>query len=149
MLEYAWWGVNESSSKSGEEPVPGPGWLIAPTDSILGKDNEISPTDSGGGTKHDDGKPPMELLDPFALEQVAKVLAFGKQKYDAHNWRKGIEYGRLIGAALRHTLAFVRGEDNDKESDLPHLAHAMCCLMFLLEMTQIHPELDDRWKPSK
>lgn len=97
-----------------------------------------------GGIKNDQGKPRMELLDPYALEQTALVLGFGARKYDAYNWCKGIAYGRLIGAALRHLFAFTRGEDMDPESGLPHLAHCMCCLMFLIAMTQRHPELDDR-----
>ncbi len=97
-----------------------------------------------GATKNDIGKPRMELLDAYWLEQTAKVMGFGADKYDAWNWTKGIAYGRLIGAALRHIFAFARGEDMDPESGLLHLAHASCCLMFLLSMTKRHPELDDR-----
>jgi hypothetical protein len=104
--------------------------------------NLLIPEDRG--LKLDTGKPRMELLDPYAMEQVARVLTFGAEKYDPHNWRKGISYGRLLGAALRHIFAFIGGEDNDKESGLPHPAHAMANLMFVLGMTQLHPELDDR-----
>lgn len=101
------------------------------------------------GVKLDTGKPPMELLDAYALEQVALVLEFGRRKYSAHNWRKGISYGRLAGAALRHVFAFLRGEDNDPESGLPHIAHAMCCLMFLLGMPRTRADMDDRYKSDK
>ncbi len=97
-----------------------------------------------GATKHDGGKPRTDLLDTYALLEVAKVLEFGARKYAPWNWAKGIEFSRLQGATLRHLLAFQGGEDIDPESGLPHLAHAMCCLMFLLSMTQRHPELDDR-----
>jgi len=45
---------------------------------------------------------------------------------------------------LRHLTAWWAGEDLDPESGLHHLAHAACCLMFLLEYTQTHTELDDR-----
>ena len=95
-------------------------------------------------TKHDDEKPRMELLDPYAMEQLALVLTFGAKKYAPWNWTKGLAYGRLIGAALRHLFAFSKGEDLDPESGLSHLAHCMCCLMFLMGMTVRHPELDDR-----
>lgn len=98
------------------------------------------------GIKHDQDKPRMDLLDRFAIEQLALVLGFGAQKYAAHNWRNGLEYSRLVAAALRHIHAFNSGEDNDPESGLPHLAHAMCCLMFLLGMTQERPDMDDRYK---
>jgi hypothetical protein len=100
------------------------------------------------GIKHDQDKAPMSLLSREALEQTAQVLAFGKHKYAAHNWRGGFEWSRPLSAALRHILAFQDGEDKDPESGLSHLAHAMCCIMFLLEFEKTHPELDDRWKPQ-
>lgn len=100
-----------------------------------------------GGIKHDQAKPPMELLSPIALEGTALVLAFGKGKYAAHNWRKGIEWDRLIGAAMRHLLAFNRGEDLDPESGLPHVDHFACCAMFLQEEFRTRKDLDTRWKP--
>jgi len=101
-----------------------------------------------GGVKYDADKPRMDLLDSYAIEELAKVLAFGAKKYDAHNWRKGITKGRLIAAALRHLFAYLRGEDKDAETGLSHVAHAMCCCMFLLGLEN-RPELDDRWKESK
>lgn len=100
------------------------------------------------GIKHDEGKAPMGLLDWLWLKAVAAVLAFGAKKYAAHNWRGGIAYSRLYDAALRHIYAFIDGEDNDPESGLSHLAHASCCLMFLYNMTQRRPDLDDRYKPE-
>ena len=104
---------------------------------------------SDAAIKHDDGKAPMSLLSKEALEQTAQVLAFGKQKYAAHNWRKGFAWSRPLSAALRHIMAFNDGEDKDPESGLSHLAHAMCCLMFVLEFEKTHKELDDRWTPTK
>ena len=98
------------------------------------------------GVKADLGKPPMHLLDPYALEEVSKVLAFGAAKYELHNWRKGIKLSRLLSAMLRHTFAFLRGEDIDKESGLPHMAHALCCGMFILWLHKERPDYDDRWK---
>lgn len=102
---------------------------------------------SNVGMKFDSDKPKMELLDPYAIEQLAMVLTFGAKKYGAWNWAKGLSYSRLIGAALRHLFAFVKGEDLDEESNLPHLAHCFCCIMMLLAMTQRHSNLDDRNKP--
>jgi hypothetical protein len=102
----------------------------------------------GVGVKHDLGKPRMELLDPYTLEQVALVLTFGARKYAAFNWANGIAYGRLLGAALRHIFAYMRGQDLDEETGLPHIAHAIAELMFLMGMSQRHPELDDREKGS-
>jgi len=98
------------------------------------------------GLKYDSGKPRLDLLDAEALEDLARVLAFGAEKYAAHNWRNGISYGRLIAAALRHLFAFLRGQECDEESGLPHLSHAMCCLMFLSWMAKHRPDMDDRWR---
>jgi hypothetical protein len=97
------------------------------------------------GIKHDEGKPRFDLIDGYAMEQLAWVLTFGAEKYEPHNWRKGIKFSRLIAAAERHLNAIKRGEDFDNETKLPHAAHAMCCLMFLTWMQQYRPGKDDRW----
>lgn len=98
------------------------------------------------GVKYDAGKLRVDLLDPLALEGIARVLEFGAIKYAPHNWRGGIHYSRLIGAALRHLFAIIRGEDIDPESGLPHIDHLGCCWMFLSNMMKTRPDLDDRYK---
>ena len=100
------------------------------------------------GLKYDGEKPRMDLLDADHLENVAKVLTFGANKYAAHNWRKGINVSRLIAAAYRHLGAINRGEDIDPESGLDHAAHLGCCVQFLDWTLHNKPELDDRWKNS-
>jgi hypothetical protein len=97
------------------------------------------------GTKHDQGKPRTDLLPPVALEEVAKVLTFGASKYNDHNWRLGFKYSRLIGAALRHIFAFSKGEDRDPETGLLHLAHAACCILFLIDHIMLGYGSDDRY----
>lgn len=101
------------------------------------------------GLKYDSDKPRMDLLDPEFLEDVSRVLGFGAKKYAAHNWRGGISYSRLIGAAYRHLGAINRGEDTDPESGLPHVAHLGCCVMFLSWMMKHRTDLDDRYKEKK
>lgn len=100
--------------------------------------------------KYDGGKPRMELLPREGLEEIAKVLTFGAAKYDAHNWRKGMAWSRLAGACARHLFAWVAGENKDPESGLSHLAHAGCCIVFLLTY-EAHPQYaaqDDRHKET-
>ncbi len=104
-------------------------------------------TDPNGGVKFDAEKPRMDLLDPYAIEQLALVLTYGATKYSDHNWRRGISKTRLIAAALRHLFAYLRGEDRDAETNLSHAAHCMACLMFLLGLEH-RPELDDRYKEN-
>lgn len=91
-------------------------------------------TDNQPGLKFDADKTPYHLMPPDALEAINKVLAFGAKKYGAHNWKSVTEpEARYYSAAMRHMQAWLKGEHSDIESGLPHLAHAACCLVFLLE----------------
>jgi len=101
---------------------------------------------AGKALKFDQDKLPLNLLSTEALNQISAVLKFGAQKYAEHNWRKGFTWSRPLAAAMRHITAFNNGEDKDPESGLSHLAHAGCCIMFLLEFEKTHRELDDRYK---
>ncbi len=101
------------------------------------------------GVKSDDGKLRLDLWSYDAIEEVTKVHAFGAKKYEDYNWAKGLKYHRVFGACLRHVWSWWRGERNDPESGFHHLAHAMCCLMYLLhyEMNRRkYREFDDRPK---
>lgn len=86
------------------------------------------------GEKHDFGKPILGAVPAWAELEIAKVLAFGAQKYSRGNWAK-VEnlQERYMDAALRHLNAVRRGESLDDESGLHHLAHAACCVLFMLD----------------
>lgn len=86
------------------------------------------------GHKHDAGKARFDLLPFAALEEVVRVLEFGAAKYSEGNWRF-VENARIryLAAALRHVSAWSRGQRNDPESGRHHLAHAACCVLFLLD----------------
>jgi hypothetical protein len=98
------------------------------------------------GMKHDEGKPPLDLLDRIALVETARVMAHGAKKYNAFNWRKGLTQRQTCAAALRHIYQHLDGEDLDTESGLLHLAHAACEVMFAIRMLMCRPDLDDRYK---
>ncbi|WP_183229376.1 dATP/dGTP diphosphohydrolase domain-containing protein [Bartonella callosciuri] len=98
--------------------------------------------------KNDSGKARLELIPPLALIEIGKVLEFGAKKYGADNWRNGMHWSRFHGAALRHLLAWFGGENKDSESDLSHLAHAACCLLFLMECEAKQIGRDDRPKSN-
>ena len=99
-----------------------------------------------GGSRFDAGKPMMALLDPVALEGLATVLTMGAKKYAAHNWTRGMLWSRVTGSLLRHLFKFMRGEDYDAESGLPHIDHVLCNAMFLSHYFRMHKSLDDRCK---
>lgn len=105
--------------------------------------------DVNTGKKHDGGKPPMALLSGAALVEVAKVLEFGAKKYASWNWKGGFKWSRLASAALRHSFAWLSGEDKDPETGLSHLAHAICGLMFLLDFEVNKLGEDDRYKEKR
>lgn len=82
------------------------------------------------GVKDDAGKAALDLVPWDAVLGAADVFNFGRRKYSAWNW-VGLSKSRLFGAALRHLIAYWRGEDLDPETELPHLDHALCCVMML------------------
>lgn len=96
--------------------------------------------------KFDGGKAPLGLIPQEFLEQTALVLGYGAEKYRPHGWRLGMEWQRLINAAMRHIQAFNNGEDLDPESGLSHLAHASCCMAFLITYQSQDLGTDDRYK---
>lgn len=85
------------------------------------------------GKKDDDGKLRWSLMPYDQLETILKVLEFGTDKYGIDNWKKVYAAKpRYLNAAMRHLVARMKGHINDEESGLPHLAHCVCCLLFLL-----------------
>ncbi len=96
------------------------------------------------GKKYDTGKNRYDLVPPEVLEQVVQIWTYGAVKYTDRNWEKGLAWGRLFSAAMRHLWAFWRGEDVDAESKMPHLAHAACNCMMLLHYKTHRREFDDR-----
>lgn len=95
---------------------------------------------SGAGKKHDAGKPRYDLLPPRATRAYVDVLTYGAAKYTANGWRKVVGWRwRYMRAGLTHAFGYLagrlRGEPVplDSETGLPELAHAMCCISFVLD----------------
>ncbi len=96
------------------------------------------------GQKHDQGKLRPTLLFqslPNAVHQTIEVLQYGANKYGDENWKQ-VDPKRYKDALLRHLLAYLAGEEHDKESDLKHLAHISSNVLFLLE----HEAMQDKEK---
>lgn len=88
------------------------------------------------GTKFDQDKPMFHLLDPTFIEDMAKVMTHGAQKYGEGNWELGIETNRLYSAAQRHLNAMHKGELKDPDTGLPHSAHVACNMMMYQVLTE-------------
>ena len=85
------------------------------------------------GRKDDGTKRRYSLLPSGTVNQVVSVLEYGAIKYAPDNWQKVPNARtRYYDAAMRHIDAWWQGETLDDETQLPHLAHAVCCLLFLI-----------------
>jgi len=100
--------------------------------------------------KHDKHKLPMHLISPMAVEELARALRHGAEKYGERNWEPGLKYSRLYAAAQRHLVAWWGGEDLDPETGETHIAHAFATMMMLTHFTrQVRTDLDDRPDPAR
>mgnify|MGYP001809854240 CR=1 FL=1 len=96
------------------------------------------------GRKDDLGKPMFHFIPSRSIRQVAVVLTYGARKYGEWNWKSVRDArGRYLSASFRHVWAWAGGEELDPESGLPHLAHAVASLMFIMS-----GELDSEMKDS-
>lgn len=85
------------------------------------------------GVKYDQGKLRWSLVPQGVMSQYVKVLEYGAAKYAPDNWQRVPQATtRYYDAAMRHISAWWEGEMDDPETGLPHLAHAMCCITFLM-----------------
>lgn len=97
------------------------------------------------GFKDDGGKAEHDLFPIDAYRAILRVLMYGAYErprkdgskgYGARNWEK-VEGARrrYYNALRRHVDAwYYDGEVTDPESGFHHLAHAGCCLIFLLSL---------------
>lgn len=108
------------------------------------------------GVKNDSGKARMDLVPPEIIFAIAEILGFGARKYSERNWEKGMSWGRVFAALMRHlwawwgggrptTTNFVFGSI-DSETGKSHLWHAACCIAFLVTYEERGIGVDDRAK---
>ena len=90
--------------------------------------------------KYDLGQPDWSILPYDRLEFVVRVLDFGARKYGRDNWKDVPNADtRYFAAAMRHMVAHHSGNPIDDESGLPHLAHAVASLLFMMQPTKLFP----------
>lgn len=90
--------------------------------------------------RHNTGKVQLSyVLDfPNAIAAFSRVCEFGANKYERHNWKKGLPVSKTMDSTLRHLVQFQKGEDRDDESKCLHLAHAMWNIMAMMETLEAH-----------
>ena len=112
----------------------------------LGEANLFMGVKMTEGNKYDGDKLPIDLIPPEMLTALASVLKYGAIKYEPRNWEKGMRWGRVFAALMRHMWAWWRGESNDEETKMSHLWHAACCIAFLVAYEARGIGQDDRTK---
>lgn len=121
-------------SKIQSPPFPATSFTKEQARAAVKKAIAASQTATTGGRKFDGGKLQYGLIPPLALKATVEILTFGAEKYEPDNWKHVPDSKRrYFDAMQRHLWAWKEGEQNDPETGKNHLAHAMCCLMFLYE----------------
>lgn len=128
--------------------TPISGWDIGsdypqPMSTGIGDVNSIA---KGSGARYNTGKPDFSLIPLVTLEDEARVWEYGKRKYAAWNWAKGMAWSVPFACLMRHLAAWQRGEDIDPESGYPHLDHIACNVRMLKLYSTTYKEGDDRPK---
>lgn len=89
------------------------------------------------GIKADNSKVRPSLIPWQSMWQILNVLEFGARKYSPDNWKIVPNAdARYADAMARHIMAYMGGEKYDPESGYHHLAHAACCILYLLWFEQ-------------
>ena len=88
--------------------------------------DEVSdhPASSSGAKREKLNAIPYDLV-PFQemSDAYARVAEFGAAKYAAWNWSQGLSRVQLLGSLLRHTWAYLRGEERDSGTGGSGLLH--------------------------
>lgn len=96
------------------------------------------------GLRYNAGKLRYDLIPPFAMEQYARVMTKGAQKYAERNWERGMLWSNVIASLKRHLAEVEKGNDYDEETGILHAAHVMWNAAALTEYYKTYPQGDDR-----
>jgi len=83
------------------------------------------------GVKHDHGKARFDLIPPEPLWALADLYTKGAEKYEDRNWEKGMRWGRVFAALMRHAWKWWSGEEYDPEDGQHHLISVAWCAFAL------------------
>lgn len=95
------------------------------------------------------GKLRYDLLEPYAIQELARVFTKGAEKYEDNNWLNGgMDYSKMLASLKRHIAAFEMGEDIDPETQCHHMALAAWNALGIVTYSRYFPENDDRIVPK-
>lgn len=94
-------------------------------------------------------KLPLHLWPETATALGCLGLLDGKLKYGRANFRAvDVSASVYVDALRRHIGKWFEGQDNDPDSGLPHLAHALACLAIIVDAQAAGKLHDDRQYPG-
>ncbi len=100
------------------------------------------PTAASGAEREKLGALPYDLVPYQELtEAYCRVAEHGAEKYAPWNWSKGLARVQLLGSLLRHTFAYLRGQERDRDSGLLHTDHILWNAVALVH--NVHHGLED------
>lgn len=99
---------------------------------------------SGDGLRYNGGKLRYDLMEPFAMKELATVFTRGAQKYAPRNWEKGMKWSDVLASLERHIADFKAGIDRDAETNCLHMAHVAWNALALTSYYKLYPQGDDR-----
>lgn len=92
---------------------------------------------------------PLHIYPPVGHIYGTMACLDGARKYGPYNWReRSISLTQYVGAMLRHLHALLDGEDDARDSGLPHLAHVNATSAIMLDAKAAGALLDDRPRRS-
>lgn len=106
--------------------------------------DQMNSTKQGEAKHFSTGKVQLHQIPRWVLWQIAKVCVYGAFKYGKWNWKAGMPFSEIFDSAQRHMDDWWEGTNLDYESQLHHLDHALCDLIFLRWYTRFRMEFDDR-----
>jgi hypothetical protein len=94
------------------------------------------------GVKDTKGKPDLSLIPYAALVAIANIRTFGNKKYGSPSgwYNSGVDYKEFVSAAMRHiarhndAVLYGNGKEEDSESGLKHLDHAITSLALAIAL---------------
>jgi hypothetical protein len=106
--------------------------------------DEMNPKDLQGLKK-----PRLSLVPPASTIYQALAMEDGANKYGPYNWReKKVIASIYVEACQRHLAQWFDGENCAKDSNKPHLAHAIACLGIIIDALETGNLVDDRPVPG-
>ena len=87
-----------------------------------------------------------DLIPPYGIEEVSKVLTNKLLKYNKNEWKHGLNWSDVLNSLKKHLNAFELGHDYE-ENNILNIAEVAADALILCEYYKIYPQGDDRCLP--